>query len=192
MHSKCIRVNKLPLVLSVQSRIYIHAPLEASNVKQHFQPRLVRSRLFILYYVLGVGLRLVSVVSHTSLRHWMLKLSPSLQAAASSRACFFCVLREDSSSYMVVRLKSTLSCKYSAGSLCTRLSSWPRDSFSLPKYSRHTAALLFAWRVKREESNTFILWSTSYKQLSSFLAIDEILQLSMFHCYMVHFLFSTV
>uniref|UniRef100_A0A673HF03 acireductone dioxygenase (Fe(2+)-requiring) n=1 Tax=Sinocyclocheilus rhinocerous TaxID=307959 RepID=A0A673HF03_9TELE len=32
-------------------------------------------------------------------------------AVASSRACFFCVLREDSSSYMVVRLKSTLSCR---------------------------------------------------------------------------------
>uniref|UniRef100_A0A8B9JB20 Acireductone dioxygenase n=1 Tax=Astyanax mexicanus TaxID=7994 RepID=A0A8B9JB20_ASTMX len=38
-------------------------------------------------------------------------LSPSRQATASSRACFFCVLRDDSSSYMVVRLKSTLSCK---------------------------------------------------------------------------------
>uniref|UniRef100_A0A8C9RCS5 Acireductone dioxygenase n=1 Tax=Scleropages formosus TaxID=113540 RepID=A0A8C9RCS5_SCLFO len=32
-------------------------------------------------------------------------------ATDSSRACFFCVLREDSSSYMVVRLKSTLSCR---------------------------------------------------------------------------------
>ncbi|XP_076833921.1 acireductone dioxygenase [Brachyhypopomus gauderio] len=60
-------------------------------------------------------------------------LSPSRDATASSRACFFWVLREDSSSYMVVRLKSTLSCRYCTGSCCTRLSSWPRDSFRRPK-----------------------------------------------------------
>ncbi|MBN3310303.1 MTND dioxygenase, partial [Amia calva] len=43
------------------------------------------------------------------LRHCVLKLSPSLQATDSSSACFFCMLRDDSSSYMVVRLKRTLS-----------------------------------------------------------------------------------
>lgn len=37
--------------------------------------------------------------------------SLSLPETASSRACFFCGLWEDSSSYLVVRLKSTLSCR---------------------------------------------------------------------------------
>uniref|UniRef100_A0A668TE29 Acireductone dioxygenase n=1 Tax=Oreochromis aureus TaxID=47969 RepID=A0A668TE29_OREAU len=54
-------------------------------------------------------------------------------ATASSSACFFCVLRDDSSSYMVVRLKRTLSCRYCAGSCCTRPSSWPSDSFRRPR-----------------------------------------------------------
>ncbi|KAI5618830.1 1,2-dihydroxy-3-keto-5-methylthiopentene dioxygenase, partial [Silurus asotus] len=50
-----------------------------------------------------------SFLGYTSLRHCVLKLSPSRLATASSSACFFCVLRDDSSSYIVVRLKSTLS-----------------------------------------------------------------------------------
>uniref|UniRef100_A0A673CS47 Acireductone dioxygenase n=1 Tax=Sphaeramia orbicularis TaxID=375764 RepID=A0A673CS47_9TELE len=51
----------------------------------------------------------------------------------SLSACFFCVLRDDSSSYIVVRLKRTLSWRYCVGSCCTRPSSWPRDSFSRPR-----------------------------------------------------------
>uniref|UniRef100_A0A8C6UYY1 Acireductone dioxygenase n=1 Tax=Neogobius melanostomus TaxID=47308 RepID=A0A8C6UYY1_9GOBI len=61
-----------------------------------------------------------------------------------NRACFFWLLREDSSSYIVVRLKRTLSWRYWAGFCCTRPSSCPRDSFRRPRYSKHTAALLLA------------------------------------------------
>lgn len=90
-----ITVIKLTLVLSVHGKNNTRELVKASNAEQYFQARPA----------------CWTVASHTSLRHWTLKLSPSLQAAASSRACFFCVLREDSSSYMVVRLNSTLSCR---------------------------------------------------------------------------------
>lgn len=64
--------------------------------------------------------------------------------ATPAGACFFCRLRDDSSSYMVVRLKEHARAEALHGS-AGPLASSCRESLRRPRYSRHTAALLLAW-----------------------------------------------
>lgn len=84
-------------------------------------------------------------VVQVSLRYCVLKLFFFLSVIVFSRFCFFRMLRDDFSSYMVVRLKSTFSCRQCLGFCCIMVFSCRREFLSLFRYSRYIVALLLVW-----------------------------------------------